>query len=107
MFDIDALFLQLLVQWMFHTAEIHHPTLSHIELLLGLYDRVPAYYYATLKNNHWMNEDFLGHDAAKLIPCSMSENSVTDQVISMFTEWKFSHWTRTLLYSTVTKEYPH
>ncbi len=25
----------------------------------------------------------------------------------LFTEWKFSHWTRSLLRSTMTKEYPH
>ncbi len=37
----------------------------------------------------------------------MSENSVTEQVRSSFNDWKFSHCTRTLLCSTMTKEYPH
>ena len=43
----------------------------------------------------------------KSFTCSLSENSITEQVISVFIEWKFSYWIRTLLCSTMTKEYPH
>ena len=50
---------------------------------------------------------FLVYGAAKLILWSSGENSVTRQVMSLFNDWKSSHWTRTLLCSTVTKEYTY
>ncbi len=58
------------------------------------------------KTIEWMRI-FPGHGAAQLSSCSMTEFALSEQGDYLHSDWIFAHWTRTSLWSTMTKEYPH